>query len=109
MKTITEWLDEYSESHQDKTNKAIHWVCVPAILFSIVGMLAHFSALFTALILDLNFCLLCAPRSGTCCCNGRSTRGHGVAYFYLTCRCRILYRNFCFGLDWAILWAQSRR
>ena len=55
MKTITEWLDEYSESHQDKTNKAIHWVCVPAILFSIVGILAHFSALLTALILVLTF------------------------------------------------------
>ncbi|TCB62182.1 DUF962 domain-containing protein [Acinetobacter terrae] len=55
MKTITEWLDEYSESHQDKTNKAIHWVCVPAILFSIIGILAHFSALLTALILVLTF------------------------------------------------------
>lgn len=55
MKTITEWLDEYSESHQDKTNKAIHWVCVPAILFSIIGILAHFSALLTALIMVLTF------------------------------------------------------
>ena len=55
MKTINEWLDEYSESHQDKTNKAIHWVCVPAILFSIIGILAHFSALLTALILVLTF------------------------------------------------------
>lgn len=53
MKTITEWLDEYSESHQDPTNKAIHWVCVPAILFSIIGLLAHFSALLTALLLIL--------------------------------------------------------
>lgn len=55
MKTITEWLDEYSDSHQDRTNKAIHWVCVPAILFSIIGILAHFSALLTALILVLTF------------------------------------------------------
>ena len=55
MKTITEWLDEYSDSHQDKTNKAIHWVCVPAILFSIIGILAHFSALLTALILVSTF------------------------------------------------------
>ncbi|NNH36515.1 DUF962 domain-containing protein [Acinetobacter sp. NIPH 2377] len=55
MKTISEWLDEYSESHQDKTNKAIHWVCVPAILFSIIGILAHFSALLTTLILVLTF------------------------------------------------------
>ncbi|RZJ23547.1 MAG: DUF962 domain-containing protein [Acinetobacter sp.] len=55
MKTINEWLNEYSESHQDKANKAIHWVCVPAILFSIIGILAHFSALFTVLILVLTF------------------------------------------------------
>ncbi|MDN5512819.1 DUF962 domain-containing protein [Acinetobacter sp.] len=53
MKTMTEWLDEYSESHQNKTNKAIHWVCVPTILFSIIGILAHFSALLTALLLIL--------------------------------------------------------
>lgn len=52
-KSITEWFDEYSESHQNKTNKMIHWVCVPAILFSILGILAHFSALLTALIIVL--------------------------------------------------------
>ena len=53
MKTITEWFDDYSDSHQNKTNKAIHWVCVPAILFSIIGIVAHFSALLTALLLVL--------------------------------------------------------
>jgi uncharacterized membrane protein YGL010W len=31
---------EYGESHQDSTNKAIHWICVPMIFFSIVGLLA---------------------------------------------------------------------
>ena len=55
MKSVTEWFDEYSESHQNKTNKAIHWVCVPTILFSIIGILAHFSALLTALLLLLSF------------------------------------------------------
>lgn len=53
MKTITEWFNEYSDSHQDQTNKLIHWVCVPTILFSIIGMIAHFSALLTALLLVL--------------------------------------------------------
>ncbi|WP_130802885.1 DUF962 domain-containing protein [Acinetobacter ihumii] len=53
MKTIKAWFDDYSDSHQNKTNKAIHWVCVPAILFSIIGILAHFSALLTALLLVL--------------------------------------------------------
>lgn len=55
MKTISEWLDEYSDSHQNKTNKLIHWVCVPTIFFSIVGILAHFSALLTTLLLVLSF------------------------------------------------------
>lgn len=53
MKTITEWFDEYSESHQNQTNKAIHWACVPAILFAIIGIFAHFSALLTALLIVL--------------------------------------------------------
>ena len=53
MKSITEWFDEYSDSHQHQTNKKIHWVCVPANLFSIIGILAHFSTLLTALLLVL--------------------------------------------------------
>jgi len=39
MKTIQQWLSEYGESHQDHTNKTIHWICVPAIFFSITGLL----------------------------------------------------------------------
>ena len=39
MKTIDEWLDEYGESHQNKTNKKIHWICVPVIMFTVFGLL----------------------------------------------------------------------
>ena len=39
MRTINDWLNEYGESHKNETNKLIHWICVPAILFSILGML----------------------------------------------------------------------
>lgn len=39
MRTIHEWLSEYGESHTNETNKLIHWICVPAIFFSIVGLL----------------------------------------------------------------------
>ncbi len=38
MKTIEQWLHEYGESHQNETNKLIHWICVPAIFFSLVGL-----------------------------------------------------------------------
>lgn len=39
MRTLTQWLDEYGESHTNETNKLIHWICVPAIFFSITGLL----------------------------------------------------------------------
>ena len=39
MRKIDSLLDEYGESHQNSTNKVIHWVCVPAIFFSIVGLI----------------------------------------------------------------------
>jgi len=39
MKTLDQWFDEYGVSHQNKTNKMIHYFCVPAIFFSIVGIL----------------------------------------------------------------------
>lgn len=38
-KNIQAWLAEYSESHRNKTNKAIHWVCVPLIFLTIVAFL----------------------------------------------------------------------
>lgn len=40
MKTADQWFDEYGVSHKNKTNKFIHWICVPAIFFSIVGLFA---------------------------------------------------------------------
>jgi uncharacterized membrane protein YGL010W len=39
MRTIHQWLDDYGSSHRNHTNKLIHWICVPAIFFSIVGFL----------------------------------------------------------------------
>jgi uncharacterized membrane protein YGL010W len=38
MRSIHSWLDEYGESHQNKTNKTIHWVCVPSIMVSLIGL-----------------------------------------------------------------------
>ena len=39
-KTIDQWFLEYAESHRSKTNKRIHFICVPAIFFSIIGLLS---------------------------------------------------------------------
>ena len=32
-------IESYGESHQNPTNKAIHWICVPAIMWTTVGLL----------------------------------------------------------------------
>lgn len=38
-RSIHTWFAEYGESHRNAVNTAIHWICVPAIYFSIVGLL----------------------------------------------------------------------
>jgi uncharacterized membrane protein YGL010W len=38
MRSLQAWFDEYAESHRDPTNVAIHWVCVPAIMFATLGL-----------------------------------------------------------------------
>lgn len=38
-KSVDQWLAEYGESHQNRTNKRIHWVCVPIILWSVLALL----------------------------------------------------------------------
>jgi len=39
MRKIDLLLNEYGESHRNETNKLIHWFCVPAIFFSVVGLI----------------------------------------------------------------------
>ncbi|MES2440746.1 MAG: Mpo1-like protein [Verrucomicrobiota bacterium] len=40
MRNVDRLLGEYGESHQNALNETIHWVCVPAIFFSIVGLIS---------------------------------------------------------------------
>ena len=39
MAALSALLAEYGESHQNPTNKLVHWVCVPLIMFSLLGLL----------------------------------------------------------------------
>lgn len=39
MRNVNALLNEYSEGHQNRVNKNIHRVCVPAIVFSLLGLL----------------------------------------------------------------------
>ena len=32
------YFDKYAESHQNPNNEIIHWICVPLIVFSILGL-----------------------------------------------------------------------
>ena len=47
MKSIHQWLAEYGESHQNETNKLVHWICVPLIFFSITGLFYSIKLPFT--------------------------------------------------------------
>ncbi len=38
MKTTQQWFAEYNVSHRNTTNKLIHFVCVPAIFFSVIAL-----------------------------------------------------------------------
>lgn len=39
MKSLSEWLSEYGESHQNAINQKIHKVAVPGIFLSVVGLI----------------------------------------------------------------------
>ena len=39
MRTIDKLLAQYSESHLNPTNEVIHFVCVPVIVFTLLGLL----------------------------------------------------------------------
>jgi len=63
-KTLQDWLDEYSQSHQNPTNKMIHNICVPVIFLTSLGMLwdipaptelPYFNWMFIALLLVAAF------------------------------------------------------
>jgi len=54
MKTIQQWFDEYAISHQNKTNQKIHYICVPSIYFSIIGMFMNINTSFLQKTIKLN-------------------------------------------------------
>lgn len=38
-RSIEQWLAAYGESHQNKTNKLIHWICVPVITWTVLALM----------------------------------------------------------------------
>jgi uncharacterized membrane protein YGL010W len=53
MKTAQQWFDEYAVSHQNETNQLIHYICVPAIFFSVIGLLMSIPTTFLENLLGL--------------------------------------------------------
>jgi uncharacterized membrane protein YGL010W len=39
MREIDDWFNAYAESHQNRINKLIHWICVPLIFWSVIALL----------------------------------------------------------------------
>ena len=62
MRTVTQWLDEYGDSHRNVVNKRLHWLCVPAIVISVIGLLGSLPvpAAFSVLSPWLNWATLAA-------------------------------------------------
>ena len=54
MKTAKEYFDEYAVSHQNETNQAIHYFCVPLIFFSVIGLLLSIPTSFLEYTLNLS-------------------------------------------------------
>lgn len=39
MYSVNDWFDRYGADHQNPANRVIHWICVPAILWSVIAAL----------------------------------------------------------------------
>ena len=39
LRPVDVYFEKYAESHQNHTNKTIHWICVPSIVFSLFGLI----------------------------------------------------------------------
>jgi uncharacterized membrane protein YGL010W len=62
MRSVTDWLSEYGASHQNPTNKLLHWICVPPIVLAVMGFLwaAPVPGAFSALSPWVNWATLAA-------------------------------------------------
>ena len=63
MRRIDRLFARYGESHRDRRNKAIHWVCVPLIMWSVLAALWAWTpaAAVTVTILALAFYVWLSP------------------------------------------------
>ncbi len=60
MKKFEDWMNEYALSHKDPTNIFLHKICVPLILFSVIGFLWSIQSLgsFNWAIIFIILCMI---------------------------------------------------
>ena len=109
MRRIDQLLSEYGESHQNETNKSIHWICVPLIFFSIVGLIASIPSGFVQSILGAgnpyaNWATLCLILVLIYYVTLSLPLGLGMMLFSLIC---LFLANTIARLDLAPLWVVS--
>jgi uncharacterized membrane protein YGL010W len=39
MRSAEQWLAEYGSGHRNPTNERLHWICVPVIVMTVLGLL----------------------------------------------------------------------
>ncbi len=39
MRNVNDWFGAYSRDHRNPTNRIIHWICVPIILWCVIALL----------------------------------------------------------------------
>jgi len=39
QRSMHDWLESYSQDHQHPTNRLLHWICVPLIVWSVLALL----------------------------------------------------------------------
>lgn len=71
MRRIDALLEEYGESHQNPTNKLVHWICVPVIFWTVMAgvyalpaptILGAAGWLLIVMLLALSYYLVLSPR-----------------------------------------------
>ncbi|MBT2132200.1 DUF962 domain-containing protein [Aliiroseovarius lamellibrachiae] len=89
MARIEALLEEYGESHQNPTNKLVHWICVPVIFWTVMAFLY---ALPAPAILGQGAWLLIA------------TLGAGAYYLFQSPRLTIGVMGFVVLCFWSVIW-----
>lgn len=97
MKSATEWFEHYAESHQNPLNKKIHWICIPVILVTTLGLMQsiphpfgeqqfilHWGSLFVMVSLGFYFRLSWTLGLGMCLVSAIALGlNAGIAFFAL--------------------------